>query len=110
MFPRFRRLPVALAASLFLAVTVSRMFGYALLGYAWPPGSTILMHLKFGQPPITLSDGTGTWTGSAADALALWNAQSIPPVELMKITCRYRPTVMWPSHQTAVLSLLRVTP
>ena len=75
MFATSRRWPAAVAAILFFVVPVARMFGYALLGSAWPPGTTILMHLRLGVAPVPLSDGTGTWAGSAADALALWNAQ-----------------------------------
>ncbi len=61
------------AACLFL--TVSGASGYALLGPAWPDGSTITMQLQLGATNVTLQDGLGTWNNSAADALSLWNEQ-----------------------------------
>jgi hypothetical protein len=76
MFPQFGRLPVALAATLFLAATASRLFGYALEGPTWPAGSTVNVRLAFTGPSSGhLQDGFNTFNASAADALALWNQQ-----------------------------------
>jgi YVTN family beta-propeller protein len=76
MFPQFGRLPVALAATLFLAATASRLFGYALEGPSWPAGSTVNVRLAFTGPSSGhLQDGFNTFNASAADALALWNQQ-----------------------------------
>ena len=78
MFPTFRRW---VATALLLAASATHLFGYALEGAVWPTGSTINVHLSFTGPSSgSLQDGLGTFNGSAANALALWNQQ----IELIK--------------------------
>ena len=56
--------------------------GYALNGYTWPDGSQIVMHLGLSHTPNSIQDGTGSWNGSAADALSIWN-QYITKVQFL---------------------------
>jgi YVTN family beta-propeller protein len=64
----------------FFGLACSFLFGSAdsILGWVhhtqWPPGSTIVMQLELGPTNVHLDDGFGTWDGSAANALALWNS------------------------------------
>ena len=39
----------------------------------WPTGTRITMQLELGPTNATLEDGSGTWNGSAANALSDWN-------------------------------------
>lgn len=52
---------------------VSHALAYNTLGPIWPQGSTIVMQLELGPSSVLLEDGSGTWNGSAANALAAWN-------------------------------------
>ncbi len=49
--------------------------GYALENAFWASGSTITVQLSLGSTAVQLQDGLQTWNNSAADALALWNAE-----------------------------------
>lgn len=77
MFSLSGRWPALLVAiPLFLAASAPHLFGYALTGPVWPPGSTINEHLAFTGPSSgRLQDGFATFNGSATDALILWNQQ-----------------------------------
>ena len=62
------------AIFLFLvAALADRAISYVLTGEAWPEGRNVLMQLELGPTNAVLQDGLGTWDGSAAHALALWN-------------------------------------
>ena len=63
---------LVLSVAIFLAGSAI-LFGYALTGSRWPFGNTIVMQLELGATNVSLHDGLGTWNGSAANALALWN-------------------------------------
>jgi hypothetical protein len=56
---------------------------FFLNGYRWASGTQIEMHLQLTRPPVTLQDGSASWDGSAADALAIWN-QYLDTVELVQ--------------------------
>lgn len=64
----------AFVASIALwATALAPLFGYLLSGTSWPIGSTIVMQLELGATNVVLQDGLGTWNGSAANSLSLWN-------------------------------------
>lgn len=64
-----RLLPVCLL----LLITANQAKGFALLNLQWPAGSKVVVQLQLGPTTVALQDGTGTWDGSAADTLAIWN-------------------------------------
>lgn len=72
------RLPIRfprrfLLCSLCWLAPLSGSLAYNTLGPIWPAGSNIVMQLELGPTSVTLEDGSGTWDGSAADALSAWN-------------------------------------
>ena len=77
MSPTSRRWPaVLIAITLLQAGSASHLFGYALLGSAWPTGSTINERLGLTGPSSGgLQDGFANFNASATDALVLWNQQ-----------------------------------
>lgn len=61
-------------ACLLLILSASpAVFGYWTETYGWDDLTSIVMQLELGPTNVALQDGTGTWNGSAADALSLWN-------------------------------------
>ena len=46
---------------------------YWRLGYRWPSGSNIVMHLQLGSSSRTLEDGSTSWNDPANRALGQWN-------------------------------------
>ncbi len=63
----------ALILSAGLWLSVPSAHGFVDITEGWPAGSTIKMQLELGPTDIPLDDNTGTWNGSAANALSLWN-------------------------------------
>lgn len=70
----FRRLfPVCFVGFLAWLGAAEKVRGFVLLGYTWPEGSQVSIHLQLNRPAVALQDGSASWNDSAADALALWN-------------------------------------
>jgi putative Ig domain-containing protein/matrixin len=70
----FRRLfPVCFVGFLALLGASENVRAFAPLGYTWPEGSQVSIHLQLNRPAVALQDGSASWNDSAADALALWN-------------------------------------
>ncbi|MBA3353072.1 MAG: hypothetical protein H0U23_11750 [Blastocatellia bacterium] len=65
---------IGLIASLLLIATTDAR-AYALQNAYWRADSKITMQLELGATSVLLQDGLSTWNNSAADALALWNAE-----------------------------------
>jgi hypothetical protein len=58
---------------LLLFAAIPSAAAFSLLGYSWPAGSQIQVHLQLNRPPVAFQDGSASWNASAADALATWN-------------------------------------
>lgn len=65
-----------IASSLGLLMLVGgaeKALSFSLIGYRWPDGSQIEMHLQLSHAPVAFQDGSSSWNASAADALSIWN-------------------------------------
>jgi hypothetical protein len=60
-------------AGLLLLAAIPSAAAFSLLGYSWPAGSQVQVHLQLNRPAVALQDGSASWNASAADALATWN-------------------------------------
>lgn len=60
-------------AGLLLFAAIPAAAGFSTIGYTWPPGSQIVMHMDLNRPQVPLQDGHASWNASAEDALAIWN-------------------------------------
>jgi len=70
------RAVLCLALTIIACGSVSRTAqGYALAGKSWPSGSTIVLQLGLGNPPLPLSDGNTSWNTAILPALEQWNQQ-----------------------------------
>src|SRR4051812_8394388 len=72
---RLRRSPIlsCLFGLLLLVGGALSVEGYSLMGYAWPEGAEVTMHLQLSRAAVALQDGSASWNASAADALNIWN-------------------------------------
>ena len=63
--------------TLFFAISLSfcaqPLFGYVLEGFSWTPNRTVSMQLSLGGPQL-LQDGSASFSASAANVCAKWNA------------------------------------
>lgn len=56
-----------------LVASATQALGYALMGFSWPAGADIEMHLDLNRAAVNFQDGSSSWNASAADALRIWN-------------------------------------
>lgn len=103
----FRCAARILLGAMFFCLLAGRVHGFALEGPRWPVDSTIPMELELGPTNVALEDQTGTWDGSAANALSLWNTH-LERVQFTWVSNSAELSTYTPDLTEELLSLARI--